>query len=251
MKAKYSEVYEALVRRISQMNPGDRLESEAQLASSFNVAPMTVRRALMLLKDEGLTVARPGSGTFVVDPKASARKVASDSSSALDTGMRVGGLRVSPDLHSRLVSVTVTAAESQEAQFFNLGPEVFVLRVIRTYWDRGIDGSGDGDRGEVRPIGIEVLRGDASRFKSFDSRLLCEGPDVLLSESYRLDGDGGGLVFEGSVQTVLPDDELCEVLGVGQKDPCLRILTIARDARSNIVAEVELFLDGCRVRLEF
>ena len=67
MEPKYAKVYEALLERISGMNPGERLDSEVKLASSFKVSPMTVRRALMLLRQNGLTVGIPGRGTFVAD----------------------------------------------------------------------------------------------------------------------------------------------------------------------------------------
>lgn len=67
MEPKYAKVYEALLERISGMSPGERLDSEVKLASSFKVSPMTVRRALMLLSQNGLTVGIPGRGTFVAD----------------------------------------------------------------------------------------------------------------------------------------------------------------------------------------
>lgn len=45
--------------------PGDRLPSEAALMASYGVARMTARHGLSMLKDEGLTVTRHGSGVFV------------------------------------------------------------------------------------------------------------------------------------------------------------------------------------------
>ena len=45
--------------------PGDRLPSEAALMSNYGVARMTARHGLSMLKDEGLTVTRHGSGVFV------------------------------------------------------------------------------------------------------------------------------------------------------------------------------------------
>lgn len=43
----------------------DKLPSVTDLARMFNVAPGTAQRALNILKAEGLTVGRPGLGTFV------------------------------------------------------------------------------------------------------------------------------------------------------------------------------------------
>ncbi|HYX86555.1 MAG TPA: FCD domain-containing protein [Gaiellales bacterium] len=47
--------------------PGDRLPDEAELAGAFDVAPITMRRALRRLCDQGLLVRRRGrsGGTFV------------------------------------------------------------------------------------------------------------------------------------------------------------------------------------------
>ncbi|MFI9484759.1 GntR family transcriptional regulator [Promicromonospora sp. NPDC052451] len=51
--------------RSGTYKPGDRLPSEAALMSNYGVARMTARHGLSMLKDEGLTVTRHGSGVFV------------------------------------------------------------------------------------------------------------------------------------------------------------------------------------------
>lgn len=45
--------------------PGDQLPSEAQLCERYEVSPMTVRRSINLLVDQGYVVAEQGRGTFV------------------------------------------------------------------------------------------------------------------------------------------------------------------------------------------
>lgn len=47
------------------LRPGDQLPSEAQLCERYDVSPMTVRRAINLLVDQGLVIAEQGRGTFV------------------------------------------------------------------------------------------------------------------------------------------------------------------------------------------
>lgn len=47
------------------LRPGDQLPSEAQLCERYGVSPMTVRRALNILIDEGVILAEQGRGTFV------------------------------------------------------------------------------------------------------------------------------------------------------------------------------------------
>lgn len=51
--------------RSGEMPPRSRVPSLTSLAAEYDVADMTVRRALKVLKDEGLIETRPGRGTFV------------------------------------------------------------------------------------------------------------------------------------------------------------------------------------------
>lgn len=47
------------------LRPGNQLPSEAQLVERYGVSPMTVRRAINILADQGVVVAEQGRGTFV------------------------------------------------------------------------------------------------------------------------------------------------------------------------------------------
>jgi DNA-binding GntR family transcriptional regulator len=48
-----------------ELAPGTRLPSVLGLAAEYQVAQVTVQKALALLKDEGLVVAYAGYGTFI------------------------------------------------------------------------------------------------------------------------------------------------------------------------------------------
>jgi DNA-binding GntR family transcriptional regulator len=50
---------------VGQLRPGDQLPSEAQLCGRYGVSPMTVRRAINLLINQGVVTAEQGRGTFV------------------------------------------------------------------------------------------------------------------------------------------------------------------------------------------
>lgn len=62
----YQQVAAALRAAIltRKIEPGQKLPSQSELAQSYGVARMTIQQALRLLKDEGLTVSRQGSGVF-------------------------------------------------------------------------------------------------------------------------------------------------------------------------------------------
>ena len=76
----YKRVYEALRESISQGEyaVGDRLPSEGELSARFEVSPITVKRALELLRTDGMIMRRPRIGTVVTSatptaPQAPAR----------------------------------------------------------------------------------------------------------------------------------------------------------------------------------
>ena len=61
----YQQVAARLRERIQAGELGPRLPSYMTLAHDLDVSPMTVQRAIGVLRDEGLVVTRPGRGTFV------------------------------------------------------------------------------------------------------------------------------------------------------------------------------------------
>jgi DNA-binding GntR family transcriptional regulator len=48
-----------------EYRPGARIPSAASLAQEFELAPVTVRKAIVQLQDEGLLVSQVGWGTYV------------------------------------------------------------------------------------------------------------------------------------------------------------------------------------------
>ena len=62
----YEQAAAILREQIRAGELGPRLPSQMRLAEQLGVSPMTVQRALKVLKDEGRIESRPGLGTFVV-----------------------------------------------------------------------------------------------------------------------------------------------------------------------------------------
>jgi DNA-binding transcriptional regulator YhcF (GntR family) len=62
----YQQVANSLRAAIltKRFEPGEKLPSQAELATRYGVARMTVQQALRILRDEGLIVSRQGSGVF-------------------------------------------------------------------------------------------------------------------------------------------------------------------------------------------
>ncbi len=72
----YEEIYMQLAEEIrsGRRAPGDRVETERELAEKHNVSRITSKRALNMLAEEGLVVRRRGLGTFVADPSEKSAK---------------------------------------------------------------------------------------------------------------------------------------------------------------------------------
>lgn len=63
----YAQLANILRRQIAEgaFRPGDQLPSEAQLCRTYGISPMTVRRSINLLADQGVVSTAQGRGTFV------------------------------------------------------------------------------------------------------------------------------------------------------------------------------------------
>jgi GntR family transcriptional regulator len=63
----YAQLVGILRRQIAAgvFRPGDRLPSEAELCRRYGVSPMTVRRVINILAEQGVVVTAQGRGTFV------------------------------------------------------------------------------------------------------------------------------------------------------------------------------------------
>jgi DNA-binding GntR family transcriptional regulator len=70
-RTSYEPAYAQLTRILREQiasgtfRPGDRLPSESQLCKRYGVSPMTVRRVINILVDQGVVLAEQGRGTFV------------------------------------------------------------------------------------------------------------------------------------------------------------------------------------------
>lgn len=62
---RYQEIADELRERVRNAAPGSLLPSESELSAEFAASRVTVRRALELVRDDGLIDARQGFGWFV------------------------------------------------------------------------------------------------------------------------------------------------------------------------------------------
>jgi GntR family transcriptional regulator len=78
-RAVYKQIADQLREAVAKgrLREGEQLPSETQLMEHYRVARMTVRNALRILQDEGLTTAEHGRGVYV-RARPPVRRLASD-----------------------------------------------------------------------------------------------------------------------------------------------------------------------------
>ena len=64
-RIRYQEIAGVLRERFRELSAGSVLPSESDMSAEFDASRVTVRRALELLREEGLIAARQGFGWFV------------------------------------------------------------------------------------------------------------------------------------------------------------------------------------------
>jgi len=126
----YLQIAQTLGERVTSgfYPEGGLLPSGTQLCEEFGVSPMTVRRALTMLQDQGLVVGKKGRGTF-------ARSLSfSDSAFRLDS---LAGDWLDASSEIRLLSASMTEADDKVALMLGMPPGEFVVLLRRLVLKNG------------------------------------------------------------------------------------------------------------------
>ncbi len=130
----YAQLANILRRQIAagEFRPGDQLPSEAQLCRTYGISPMTVRRSINLLADQGVVSTAQGRGTFV---------------KSLELGTAVFDLQGLQDLFQpgmetavKLLDVRVVAADERTARKLSIceGDKAIYIRRLLTRQEQPI-----------------------------------------------------------------------------------------------------------------
>ena len=128
----YQQVMDDLKGEIARgvYAPGSRIPSEIELAKSYGVGRITVRRAIEELSRAGYLNRQQGRGTFVCAPKLKRKIVQKGDVQSFSEGCAANDMVAG----ARLVSRTVVAATHEDAAFFGVEPgcELIVVERVRT-----------------------------------------------------------------------------------------------------------------------
>ena len=87
---RYQEIAQTLRQRLSARAPGHVLPSESELSTEFGVSRVTVRRALEMLREEGVLESRQGFGWYVAMTPLQQRLGQLDT---IENQLAIGGIR--------------------------------------------------------------------------------------------------------------------------------------------------------------
>lgn len=128
----YQQVIDIIKNEINSgsYKAGARIPNEFELAESYKVGRVTVRRAIEELVQQGYLTKRQGKGTFVNAPKLKRKIRQKGDVQSFTEGCAANDMVPG----ARLVSRTVVAATHEDAAFFGVEPgcELIVVERVRT-----------------------------------------------------------------------------------------------------------------------
>lgn len=177
--------------RSRQLGPGDRLPTEADIATTYGVSRATIRQSLNRLVADGYIERVQGLGSFVAKPRPTHQSLLT----SFTENMRAQGFN--PRRHV-LRSETVPTTELVEGELnVGAGQSQYILRLLLA---------------DERPVGlsetwlpVEVLAGrldlfDASLLETGSLYELLQGPDIGLALHRGVETVRAGLATEEQAQ---------------------------------------------------
>lgn len=134
----YARVKQHLLDRIAsgELQPGDRLPSESDLAESFETTRTTVRHAMSQLVFENVIVRQVGRGSFVNDKP----RIISPFSTQTPQSFEEQVAQTGSTVKLRPLSFGIVAADARTAKTLQIetGTDIYLLRRLRLITDRPV-----------------------------------------------------------------------------------------------------------------
>src|SRR5437773_6233814 len=197
----YQRIQRVIRKRIDsgQLQPGDPVPSERDLAKTHHVSLMTARHALASLEREGLVERRRGIGTFVAAPKIHFNKLMSYTEQMSSRSLTAG---------SRVLFAKVLDNENEAAARLSLPPTSQIIKLERLRHAAG------------EPFALETCYLNAAEFPGLlDAPIGRESLFGILERNYKIEL---GYADE-EVDATAADPRIAETLSIPRRDPLLRI----------------------------
>lgn len=201
----YAQIEATLRERIRQMQPGDPLPSDRDLASEFGVSYVTARQAVTRLANDGLVSREVGRGTFVLRShvEKDMTGLTSFSEDMLHRGMKV---------HSSVLECSVKHATPEIAEALHILPNSPVTHIRRLRFADDI------------PMALEAVVLSAVTFPGL------EDVDFITQSLYETLEKHYGVrlsVAKGTLGAVTPTAEEAALLQISRNIPLIVVRRIA------------------------
>lgn len=198
-KARYQLVKDYIVNKLQSktLQPGMKIESEAELVAALNVSRMTVNRAIRELSAEGLLKRIQGKGTFVMKTKPQSPLFEVQ---PIDKIIETRGGSYSKDIHV----IREEKAKPALAVAMEVAPYSSVFHTVTLHKENGIPIQ-LADRYVNPQVAPEFLRQDFTN-TSISEYLITLAPFTAV---------------EHIVEAMLPDPWICKLLEINDSEPAL------------------------------
>jgi GntR family transcriptional regulator len=212
----YQRIQSAIRKRIDsgQLQPGDAVASERDLAKIHQVSLMTARHALASLEHDGIVERRRGIGTFVAAPKIHFNKLMSYTEQMASRSLTAA---------SKVLFAKIMDNEPEVAARLSLPPTGSVIKLERLRHAAG------------EPFALEICHLSAAEFPGLlDTPLGREYLFGILERNYKV---VLGYADE-EVDATPADPRIAELLGVPRRDPLLRIRQVIYSTKGKAIMYV-------------
>jgi GntR family transcriptional regulator len=212
----YQRIQSVIRKRIDsgQLQPGDAVPSERDLARTHHVSLMTARHALTFLEREGLVERRRGIGTFVAPPKIHFNKLMSYTEQMAARTLTAA---------AKVLFAKIVDNENDAAARLSLPPHSGIIKLERLRHASG------------EPFALETCYLSAADFPGLlDSPIERESLFGILERDYKVDL---GYADE-EVDATAADPHIAELLAIPRREPLLRIRQVIYSTRGNAVMYV-------------
>ena len=212
----YQRIQSVIRKRIDsgQLQPGDPVPSERDLAKTHHVSLMTARHALAFLEREGLVERRRGIGTFVAPPKIHFNKLMSYTEQ-----MAARTLTAS----AQVLFAEIVDNENEAAARLSLPPTSAIIKLERLRHAAG------------EPFAFETCYLEAAEFPGLlDAPIARESLFGILERDYKVEL---GYADE-EVDATAADPRIAEMLAIPRREPLLRIRQVIYSTKGQAIMYV-------------
>jgi GntR family transcriptional regulator len=236
----YKQIADELRARITsgELGPGAKIPGENKLMPEYGVSRDTARKALAILKAQGLTETKRGSGTTVRSFRPIPR-IAPDRLAAKQWGTGKAIWDYDTDRRPRRTEATVDEAPAPGhiAQRFEINPGAVVCRRVRRYF---VDETPVQLATSYLPLDI-VAGSPITELNPGDGGIYARLKDL----------GHGPTDFIERLQARMPSPDEAHQLDLSDGTPVIEIARIAKDAAGRIVEINEMLLSAPAYVLEY